>query len=73
MNKQDEIKMRFYTMVRDLLEKHQEHWTTFQLLWDAGEYRKAYLVLHEAVQHLRIELSEDYNGLDEEFYWYFIN
>lgn len=71
-HKQDEIRMKFYDMAKNAMLGNRDRWLAFEMLWDKGEYRKAYLFFHEAAQILDIKFNEDSTKIDEEFYWDFI-
>ena len=73
MNNQNDVKIKFFTAVKDLLKKNKKEWDAFRFHWDKEEYREAYLIMHEVLQQLKIELGEEYSKIDEEFYGLFIN
>jgi len=67
------IKEQYLTLVRGLLYSCPDILKTFEHWFQAGEYRRAYLVIQDATQSLDLRLSKEQQKVDEDFYWVFVN
>lgn len=68
----DVCKNKFYSSVMELLREFPEEFNCFDELWKTNDYRLAYLILEKIISTNKIQLTDYYRIIDEEFYWLFI-
>ena len=66
-----EQKLEYLAQVRSLLQGRVEL-NRFERFWNAGDFRKAYVIVEEAIKTLKLAPDEKYRKADKDFYWLYI-
>jgi len=66
-------KDKFYRQAVKILTPYSEELECFQKHWDQENFRGAYLIYHDVVQKKLINKNDVDQGVDSDFYWYFVS
>lgn len=73
MTNAEQTKNDYYREATKLLSDIPKALQAFEQSWQAGNFRNAYLVAHDAERQLDLKWPPEQSKLREDFYWLYVN
>ena len=68
----EQVKSDYHREATKLLSSYPELLKAFEQAWQSGEFRKAHLIIHDALQQLNLEKSPEQEKAFYNFYCLFV-